>query len=72
MLYASLSDALFESRILSTYFPKEKLYIRHLPPIIFCLLLDLALRVVGMLRLFQVVLSYQVVGEVIACFISWL
>jgi hypothetical protein len=56
-------DALFESRILSTYLPKAKLYTRHLPPITFCLLCELALRVVGMLRLFQVVLSYRVVGK---------
>jgi hypothetical protein len=63
MLYASLSDTLFESRILSTCFPKAKLYSRHLPPITLCLLFELALRVVGMLRLFQVVLSYWVVGK---------
>jgi hypothetical protein len=56
-------DALFESRNISTCFPKAKLYTRHLPPITFCLLLELALRVVGMLRLFQVVLSYRVVGK---------
>jgi hypothetical protein len=40
MLYASLSDALFESRILSTCFPKAKLYFCHLAPITFCLLLS--------------------------------
>jgi hypothetical protein len=45
-------------------FPKAKLYIHHLPPITFCLLFELVLRVVGMLRLFQVILSYRVVGEV--------
>jgi hypothetical protein len=67
MLYASLFDALFESRILSTCFPKAKLYFRHLPPITLCLLFELALRVVGMLRLFQVMLSYQVVGKFITC-----
>jgi hypothetical protein len=67
MLYASLFDALFESRLLSTCFPKAKLYIRHLPPIAFCLLFELALRVVGMLRLFQLVLSYWVVGKLITC-----
>jgi hypothetical protein len=62
-MLALCSDALFESHILSTCFPKAKLYIRHLPPITFCLLFELALRVVGMLRLFQVVLSYWVVGK---------
>jgi hypothetical protein len=57
MLYASLVFwCLFESRNLSTCFPKAKLYICHLPPITFCLLFELALRVVGMLRLFKVVL----------------
>jgi hypothetical protein len=72
MLYASLSDALFESCILSTCFPKAKLYFGHLPPITFCLLFELALRVVGMLRVVQVVLSYWVVGKVITCFNLWL
>jgi hypothetical protein len=67
MLYASLFDALFESCILSTCFPKAKLYFCHLPPITFCLLFELALRVVGMLRLFPVVLSYRVVGKFIIC-----
>jgi hypothetical protein len=62
-MLALCSDALFESRILSTCFPKAKLYTRHLPPITFCLLFELALRVIGMLRLFQVVLSYRVVGK---------
>jgi hypothetical protein len=57
------SDALFESRILSTCFPRAKLYTRHLLPITFCLLFELALRVVGMLRLFQVVLSNRVIGK---------
>jgi hypothetical protein len=56
-------DALFESHNLSTYFPNAKPYTRHLPPITFCLLFELALRVVGMLRLFQVVLSYWVVEK---------
>jgi hypothetical protein len=56
-------DALFESRNLSTCFPKAKLYTRHLPPITFRLLFELTLRVVGMLRLFQVVLSCRVVGK---------
>jgi hypothetical protein len=60
-------DALFVSRILSTCFPKAKLHTCHLPPITFCLLFELALRVVGMLRVFQVVLSYQVVGKFITC-----
>jgi hypothetical protein len=68
MLYASLSDALFQSRILSTCFLKAKLYFRHLPPITLCLLFELSLRVVGMPRLFQVVLSYRVVGKIITCF----
>jgi hypothetical protein len=62
-MLALCSDALFESRILSTCFSKAKLYTRHLPLITFCLLFELALRVVGMLRLFQVVLSYRVVGK---------
>jgi hypothetical protein len=39
-------------------FSKAKLYIRHLPPITICLLFELALRVVGMLRLFQLVLLF--------------
>jgi hypothetical protein len=64
LLYASLVfRCLFESRLLSTCFPKAKLYTRHLPPITFCLLFELASRVVGMPRLFQVVLSYRVVGK---------
>jgi hypothetical protein len=62
-MLALCSDALFESRILSTCFPKAKLYTRHLPPITFCLLFELTLRVVGMLRLFPVILSYRVVGK---------
>jgi hypothetical protein len=62
-MLALCSDALFESRILSTHFLKAKLYFRHLLPITLCLLFELALRVVGMLRLFQVVLSYRVVGK---------
>jgi hypothetical protein len=62
-MLALCSDALFKSRILSTCFPKAKLCFRHLPPITFCLLFELALRVVGMLRLFPVVLSYRVVGK---------
>jgi hypothetical protein len=43
ILYASLSNACYESRNLSTRFPKAKLYFRHLPPITFCLLFELAL-----------------------------
>jgi hypothetical protein len=58
-MLALCSDALFESRLLSTCFPKAKLYIRHLPPITICLLFELALRVVGMLRLFQLVLLFR-------------
>jgi hypothetical protein len=59
-MLALCSDALFESRILSTRFPKANLYICHLPPITFCLLFELALRVLGMLRSFKVMLSYRV------------
>jgi hypothetical protein len=59
-MLALCSDACFESRNLSTCFPKAKLYICHLPPITFCLLFELALRVIGMLRSFQVMLSYRV------------
>jgi hypothetical protein len=66
-MLALCSDALFESRLLSTCFPKAKLYIRHLPPITFYLLFKLALRVVGMLRSFKVMLSYRVVGKFITC-----
>jgi hypothetical protein len=64
-MLALCSDALFESRLLSTCFLKAKLYICHLPPITFCLLFELALRVVGMLKLFPVILSYRVVGKFI-------
>jgi hypothetical protein len=71
-MLALCSDSCFESRNLSTCFSKAKLYIRHLPPMTFCLLFELALRVVGMLRLFQVVLSYRVVGKFITCFTLWL
>jgi hypothetical protein len=52
-MLALCSDALFESRILSTCFPKAKLYTRHLPPITFCLLFELPLRVVGIFRLLE-------------------
>jgi hypothetical protein len=71
-MLALCSDALFKSRLLSTCFPKAKLYIRHLPPIAFCLLFELALRVVGMLRLFKVMLSYRVVGKFITCYIGYM
>jgi hypothetical protein len=63
MLYASLSDALFESRIISTYFPKQNYILATSRLFTFCLLFELALRVIGMFRLFQVVLSYRVVGK---------
>jgi hypothetical protein len=69
ILYASL---MFRCFVRVTYpihlfSPKAKLYTRHLLPITFCLLFELALRVIGTLRLFQVVLSYWVVGKFITC-----
>jgi hypothetical protein len=56
-------DALFESRNLSTCFPKQNYILATSHLFTFCLLFELALRVVGMLRLFLVVLSYRVVGK---------
>jgi hypothetical protein len=74
ILYASL---VFRCFVRVTYpihlfSPKQNYTLATSRLLPFCWLFELALRVVGMLRLFQVVLSYRVVGKFITCFTLWL